>query len=152
MNIFINTDELKSDVINTILLLTAEIEKQSNIIYQKIADIANKINKEHLELSFWIRLCNYFICLDENAFKKYKYVEIDPKNLKNLDFSCDNIGYKNLICAPYKYRSYCYHLDFKHLPRRLNKLNIFLKMCSFSGKDCIELNEQDFETIYGDIK
>jgi hypothetical protein len=152
MNIFINTDELKSDVINTILLLTAEIEKQSNIIYQKIADIANKINKEHLESSFLHRLFDYFICLNENAFKKYDYVEIDPKNLKNLDFSCDNIGYENLICAPYKYRSYYYYLDFKHLPRRLNKLEILLKMCERADKEYIELNEQDFETIYGEFK
>lgn len=152
MNIFINTDELKSDVNNTILLLTAEIEKQSNIIYQKIADIANKINKKHLESSFLDRLFDYFICLNENAFKKYDYVEIDPKNLSNLDLNCNSVSYTNLIIAPYKYNSYSYSYNFKHLPNRLNKLHILLKMCEKTKKEYIELNEHDFETIYERIK
>lgn len=152
MNIFIKTTELKLDIDCTINNMQNEIAKQTKIVYEKIAKRINKLNKEHLELSFLDRLWSYFICLNENAFKKYDYVEIDPKNLKNLDLSCDNIGYENLIKAPYKYRSYCYYLDFKHLPRRLNKLHTLLKMCERADKEYIELNEQDFETIYGEIK
>lgn len=62
MNIFIKTEDLKTDIEDAILGMHIEIEKQTKIVYEKIADIANKINKEHLELSFLIS-CGVIFCV-----------------------------------------------------------------------------------------